>query len=416
MSIQWKLVILAALSLTCGCAERKYSNPLDPRNPETHGRPTGLRVYSVRDTVFLSWRRLELTGLEGVRIWRSEDGSDFRPVAIVSPGASGFADPGLQYGLSYRYFITVLGADFESAPSETLAIRPGPTSAVAVDPYVGLVTRYSYDVRHEIWESSLAAYPYDVAVDRRRGKVWVPDALEGSVWCLSLRSGDYILRAAGYWSPWKISLQPATGRVVIADLYGQQVVALDASGSELWRDNRFQRPSDVAAAGMGFWVLDRQTKNVAYYPSPGSEPMYSCPLALNDPRAIETDSKGLSLWLADATAIYSFDMRNGEWVAVMTSLLDVRALSLSPNGEQAWVLDGVAQSQFVARAIRLNRSGFVEAESRGWYGASDIAFDWATKGCVLANPQTHELVRLDSLGNVESRRTGLVRPTFVEVE
>ncbi|MDZ7372933.1 MAG: hypothetical protein ONB23_03090 [candidate division KSB1 bacterium] len=409
-------LILACFLCLWSCAEREFSNPLDPRNPQTRGRPQGLRCYSLEDTVFLFWDRLDLIGLRGCRVWRADEGAGFRVVAVLPPECCSFVDVGLTSGRRYHYFVTIVGEDFESPPSDTATITPGPTTGLVADPYAGSVVRLSYDLQHVIWESSWSAYPYDMVVDRRRGKVWVTDALSGCVWIVSLRTGDYVGRSTGFWSPWSLSPCAASGGVLVADYYGRQVVALDAEGNELWRDDRFRRPADVAAAGVGFWVLDRETRSVAYYSGPGTEALYRCPFSLQDPREIEADAKGLFLWLADAHAVYCFDMRRGKWQLVLDRLVDVRGLSVGPDGEQGWILDGTGVSQWSARALRADRAGMVEVESGGWFGATDIAYDRFTHGCLLANPLTHEVVRLDSLGNVESRSHSFTRPQTVKVD
>jgi len=403
--------------LLTACTDRKYSNPLDPRNPDTRGRPVGLRAYSVRDTVFLRWPELTLAGLRAVRVWRAEEGAGFQLLAELQAGADRFADAGLRYGIRYRYYLTVVGEDFETPPSDTMVLIPGPTSILVADTYAGRILRLSHDGRHVIWESSYAAYPYDVAVDRRRNRVWVPDALDASVLCLSLRYGDFLLRARGFWRPWRLSVEPSSGAVLVADWFGAQVVKLDREGSQLWQDGRAKQPVDVASSVTGgYWVLDRREKTLLHYPGPSGDPTRACPFDLRDPREIDVDGKGMNLWVADTGAVYYFDYRSSSWRVVLDGLTNVRALDCEPTGERCWILEGATGSSLASRALRVHRDGNVEVESRGWSNCTDIAWDWYTSGCALVDPVNHELIKLDGNGRVVSRYSDLIRPMYVEIE
>ena len=57
-----------------GCSNRERLNPLDPRNPDTLGRPTGLRVTSNRHRVTLSWEFVEHANVLGISVWRRIEG------------------------------------------------------------------------------------------------------------------------------------------------------------------------------------------------------------------------------------------------------------------------------------------------------------------------------------------------------
>ena len=74
-----------------GCSRRSRSNPLDPLNSETYGRPTGLIAGSDKHQVTLQWDRLILDRLEGFNIYRrQEDQWTYEHIDFVSSEFNAF--------------------------------------------------------------------------------------------------------------------------------------------------------------------------------------------------------------------------------------------------------------------------------------------------------------------------------------
>ena len=408
-------MLLAALTLLSGCTDRKRLNPLDPANPKTHGRPTGLRVYSIRDSVFLRWDELDLDGLRGFRVWRTADGDTFRVVATLPGKAFSAVDAPVQYGVRYSYTITALGEDFESPPSDTVTVLPGPTTVVVADLSQGLVARLSHDAAHPIWRSSLVDYPDALTVDSRRGRVWVADGLDGAVVGMALRDGRFLFRLRGFWRPWNLVLFPGDGSLLVADRYGGVVAKVGVDGDVIWVDDRTERPADVAiSSGGGYWVLDAANRTVVHYPGPSSPADRRCPYTLKDPVALGTDAKGLELWVADRSALYRYDGRSRKWSTVETGLRGVRALTVSPRGGECWFADetGVARQ----RVVRVDKDGGLLALSTGWEEVRDLAWSWCDGGVVVADAKAGLVVRLDGEAQELGRYEEMVYPTLVAVE
>ena len=410
------LLLLVLLLAITGCTDRKRLNPLDPANPQTHGRPGGLRVYSIRDSVFLRWDRLELRDLQGVRLWRRSSSEDtFRVVAVLSPETTFATDAPVQYGVRYSYTITILGKDFESPPADTVSILPGPTTVVAADLSQGLVARLSHDAAHPIWRSSLVDYPDALVVDRKHRRVWVADGLDGSIVGLALRDGRFLFRLRGFWRPWSMVLRRSDGSLLVADRYGGVVARVSIDGDVLWVDDRVSRPADVAiSSGGGYWVLDASTRKVVHFPGPSSRSDRQCPFALKDPVALGSDVKGLELWVADRTALYHYDGRRQSWKTVLSGLRGVRALAVSPQGDQCWFADEAGATG--QRVVRVDKDGNLLALSTGWRDVRDLAWSWSDGGVVVADAGSGVVARLDGEGREFGRYREMDFPTRVAVE
>ncbi len=417
-SWNWKTsftALLATVVLFSSCTDRKRLNPLDPANPQTHGRPTGLQVYSIRDSVFLRWDALPLEGLRGFRVWRRVGSDTFRMIAALPGGAASAVDAPVQYGLRYSYTITAVGEDFESPPSDTVTVLPGPTTVVVADLSEGLVARLSHDAAHPIWRSSLVDYPDALTVDRSRGRVWVADGLDGSIVGMALRDGRFLFRLRGFWRPWNLVLFPSDGSLLVADRYGGVVAKVGVDGDVIWVDDRTERPADVAiSSGGGYWVLDAAKRTVLHYPGPSSAVDKRCPYTLKDPVALGTDAKGLELWVADRSALYHYDSRLRKWSTVATGLQGVRALTVSPHGGECWFADETGVSG--QRVVRIDKEGGLLALSTGWQEVRDLAWSWCDAGVVVADARAGLVVRLDGDGNELGRYEEMVFPTLVAVE
>ena len=53
-----------------GCSNREPLNPLDPNNPFTGGKPTGLSLIPIQNTVQILWDPIDLIDINNYTIYR----------------------------------------------------------------------------------------------------------------------------------------------------------------------------------------------------------------------------------------------------------------------------------------------------------------------------------------------------------
>ncbi|KAA3616391.1 MAG: hypothetical protein DWQ05_11690 [Calditrichaeota bacterium] len=184
-----KIYIFAfILVLSAACSDRERSNPLDPQNPSSKGKPGPPVLYSTRDSVYISWSHLQFSDASSFNIYvREENESDFRLLEKVQPPLFFYWDTGCEYEKNRWYKISVSSAGFESVLSDEVQIRPGPTFLWATDRFRGQVTKYSHDGRYPVLNVRGFTEPFRIAMDTTENMFWVTDLWDGRLKQMSQR-------------------------------------------------------------------------------------------------------------------------------------------------------------------------------------------------------------------------------------
>ena len=90
-------LICSILCFVWGCSQRDRLNPLDPKNPDTEGKPVGVTILSDQDDVTVSWVNQSFEDILGFNIYRRQEGEDFESIGVASVSASSFTDSDLEY-------------------------------------------------------------------------------------------------------------------------------------------------------------------------------------------------------------------------------------------------------------------------------------------------------------------------------
>jgi hypothetical protein len=164
----WVLIILAL-----ACTDRERANPLDPRNPETHGVPPPPRVVPGASAAVLAWQPILVRDVGGYRIERSSAGEPFSP---VGPGdlpswQRSVRDSPLTQGTSYRYRLVVVAGDREVF-SDSVIIRTAAGSAW----FAGETTLQLVSSRLGTGLDTVATLSWPTAIDASSDEsAWVAD-------------------------------------------------------------------------------------------------------------------------------------------------------------------------------------------------------------------------------------------------
>ena len=96
-------------------SEQESDERENPENSDTHGKPTGLKIFSEFDKISLTWNKIGLKGLTGINIYRKVSGESGYSVIHQTPADSNqFIDDHVDYDLVYKYLITAVSPGFES--------------------------------------------------------------------------------------------------------------------------------------------------------------------------------------------------------------------------------------------------------------------------------------------------------------
>ncbi len=74
------------------CSKRDRLNPLDVENKITGGKPTGLNLVPIRDTVQVSWDNIDVHDLSDYVIHKAVNNTGLMEYATVSAESTEFSD------------------------------------------------------------------------------------------------------------------------------------------------------------------------------------------------------------------------------------------------------------------------------------------------------------------------------------
>jgi hypothetical protein len=400
------------LGVIWGCSNRKRSNPLDPLNPDTGGKPTGLRVVTEKHTAIIEWHALSVSG--GFNIYRRMEGQDsYETLASVSSGVYSYQDSDLPYNQEVAYRISALASGYESPWSDSVAVIPGPHNYWLVDTYFGEVFKLTYDVRHVVAESIESPYPVGIAADSVSGSVWVADLI-GLLFKLS-GDGEALLRVEGLYDPSHVVFDPINRYVWVSDSSGTQVVRYNNSGNILGRTGGFQRIrelSHVSAAG-GCWVADGQGREIVFI-SDEDEKELSIDEELVYPTAVSYFHQGDWLWAADSLRMLRI-WPDGRVEETLTLNVPIHTISVDQSTGDCWVVTILNDGE-EDEILKVNAIGEIIVRARGFYIVQDLVANDSDGGCIVADSGNRRIVKLSGDGEIMTILAGFGVPSYLASE
>ena len=398
------------LVLFTACADRERLNPLDPLNPQTKGRPTGVEVISKKDRVILSWDRIEVQGLVGYNIYRkSAQDSSFSKTGFCASTVTVFEDTDVRYDLEYGYQVSAVTSNYESFPSAPVFITPGPTYYWVADTYNGQIVKLTHDARHVIFRSSMIGYPYSIASYPGDGSAWVADVLSEEVIKISA-DGDFVQWVYGFSQPVDVAVDPADGSVWVADDWSGSITKLNSFGNRDFDVSFFPQPTSLSVdrRDRGCWLVERGRKVANILPYQSAMEL-SIPFVSPQAVAVTTDG---SLWVADSSAVHKLLPPYQRIALSVPSFYFAYRVAVGEKTGSCWVLD-IGGS---GRLVKLSSQGEIEFELSGFSGARSLTVSPYDEGCLICDTGNDRVVKVSAEGEVVAETGGFYRPFDGDVE
>ncbi len=409
-------LLTTALLLLPACTSRPHSNPFDPNNPDTGGRPAGFVALADRQSVVLRWQTAASPRLLGYQLFRLSPGDDtYRAVTEVMPPVfTSVRDIQLTDGATYRYRLYfVFDSGLGGLPAEDVA-TPGPLVPWVADFGGGVLARLSADGRRVAQILHVTGLDEPVAVDAspRDGNVWAVSP-SGGVLVYGSGTGTQTLVGQQLAEPVSVVVDRQLGAAWVGDAANAQVVHLLPNGQPATPPQLggLQFPGSLAldATNGSLWVVEQDGNRVSRYDATGARVASAVVPA---PTAVAVDTVSHEAWVT------SFE--NGSVLRLSSAgqPLDTIAAFSGPLGiavdarhRRIWVADAAAD-----QVVALAPNGTVQFRVRGLPEARAIAVDDSTGEAWVTLTAAGAVSRLSPAGQEIERAVGLTGPWGITLD
>lgn len=409
------LLILGA-ALGTGCSNRPRSNPFDPANPSTGGRPAGFQALAGDGHVTLRWQNAQASGLIGYQAYRSLSAdTGFIALTGVLPAATdSFPDRGLLNGTDHFYrlyfvFDRGLGPLYASDVA-----TPGPVTPWLADAGVPALYRVTPDGRHvaEGIAGAVSVSAGDVAVDAMSGAVWTCDPDQGGVTVYQPSSGSLLHMAGAPVVPVAVVVDTVDHTAWVGDDNSGAVLHYAANGTAAGSaQGVFDSPIGLAIDpnDRSVWICERTGSRLSHADVNGAR---LTPGYVINPSRVAVDVATGDAWVTSFThglivRVSSAGARRDS----VASLAGPLGIAVDAPRGRIWVTD---PSLDVVAALR--RDGSTEFVVRGVPGALDVAIDPATGEAWVTANAAGALLRISPAGAILRVLTGLGAPGDIALD
>ncbi len=413
-----KAAALIVLILLSSCSDRERQNPLDPQNPDTQGKPVGLSVVSLLDTIHVSWQPMRLQDLTGYLIYRRLAGEpDFSLLAEVPASADHYQELSNRFGVLHSYRIVAHVGELTSPPSEEETTTPGPTVAWIADLNDGSLLKLTHDGRHALLRTFAFPSPLRVKVDGKRGNVWVLDELTGNFGRVNQAGGDRQIYER-FGKAVDLALDYSDGSIWVADTLGKGLWRYDASGVLLVKNESLSKLAALAINPFysELWAITQDGRELLRI-SKQAVLLQRVPL----PVTVEDRPLDLGVHAATGTAWLSLGRRvmrlnaAGEVLSTSTHAFR-RALRLAVDQSTAecWVIDESFAFRD-SRVFRLDAQGAVQFQFEGFDRPQNLAVNPFDSSCYIVDSLRSRIVRISKQGELQTVFAALITPIDIDI-
>jgi len=407
---------LALGAFGAGCADRPRSNPLDPRNPETGGGPTGFVAVAGNRRVSLAWQAPPANArIGGFLLERRLHGAPAYATldSMLSPATLATVDSAVANDSEYDYRLSYVLADgaVSGTASERTA-RPGPEIVWVSDPGADEVVRMAPDGRARALTLGGVPACNRISVGLSGGELWATSPFDNLVRVFGA-DGSAVSVFSGPQEPNALAVDPTSGTAWICEEAPPPTARRWASdGTLLARGPTFGLATDVTIIpGGGAWFVDQEGDRLLSVSTTGATTgTFALPL---DPRRLARDPLDGSLWVTCYSSGSVVHVSAGGGVlATYTGFVGPYGVDVDEFRGIVWVgLDGEnavvgLRTSDGARLFRVNQI----ARPRS------LAVNDRTGEVFVAAIASHELVRLATDGTVLSRNPAFSAPFDVRID
>jgi DNA-binding beta-propeller fold protein YncE len=400
------VALLAVAAALAGCSSRDHTNPFDPENDDTNGRPRLVSAAARDGAVDVHWQLPDFEDIDQVDLVRIDDAEQEVVLDVdVLAADSVYTDSTVVNDRTYRYVLQ-FRFDGESTPQRSaesaatpgrlviwvldqtrggplrvspdarvVSARPGqgrPTD-MAFDPATGRVASVDFQARRvETFDRDGIAGPFlavvgnpqSVAIDEPTGAVWIGTANPSAI---ERRTPDLATSTAadtGFGDPEDMAADPTTGGLWVADSDGGRLFHRRPDG-RLAVIAGFSAPFSVALDAMSgdAFLIDRARRTLLRVSAAVDTVIWSRPGFAGLYQALADPATG-GVWVSDNLAgTVTLVTAGGELSTVLEGFRAPTGLAHDPGGADLWITDAGTDE-----LLRVSRSGEIHQRLAGFDG------------------------------------------------
>ena len=404
--------------MMCQCSDKERTNPLDPRNPDTSGKVTGVRIYSEFDTIVLSWNKVYVNDLLGYNVYRkTPEDSDFIAIERICHDSSVFYESNLEYDKRYTYRVSAVTIYFESVPSDSVSVIPGPTVVWISDVDLGHIKWISHDIMHEIGRKNTNGYPWDLVVSIPDRTIWYTDVSWGYVVRVNETWKTYMPEQP-YWDPTDIALDEHKNLIWVANQRGSviQIHALleDSLREIVHEDFRRPRSLDIDRFSGIAWVADPDARAV-FRISPYRASVTRLDETFVRPMKVVLNDVDGTIWVADSSRVVRLGTNERIESVIEGPFNFAFALDIDIEKETVWVVDFSLMGQ-ESKIYKFSFDGIKEFELGGFNFPRNVIVNHYDHSCIVADSDAGEIIKIAEDGTIIGRNNDFLYPVGIFLE
>lgn len=399
MSTNIKLMSLTfAVLLLFNCSERERLNPLDPHNPNTHGAPQNVRIFSDRQEAVLSWNSMDVNSMLQYYIFKSEDDStNLVKYDSVSANVTQFRDTSIQYDSQYYYSIQAVTETDTSQKSEIVSLTPGRYNFLLADFYDNRILELSYDGNYIIRVyNNISSTGIEIVDDQ----IFFIDMWGKNL--QTIRDGSSVILASLGAEPIELITNRSENRFYIGCRDTDELITVSVRGDIISRqkmnfDINFSTHMAYDSVYQNIWITSRDSSEIYLY-SLNQDSTQLVSDEIDSPNEIEIDELGRA-WIASAEGIIRIDPDLG-----MTQFFeDYYIYDIARNSEGDVYYSGVdnetSEIGVIYNPVHSQMQDVIFRDKYNYIVSLTSIPEKTGTGLLLINAWTGEVYRINSDGN-----------------
>ncbi|MGD9897524.1 MAG: hypothetical protein AB7T22_00215 [Calditrichaceae bacterium] len=387
------IIYLLVTVILTGCSDRDKDNIFDPGSGITN-IDLNLFVSTADSTVQIRWRPPQTVDFTGYKLYKkTEFENQFTLLSSFLKNQTSYQDTDIEYDIKYSYYLTLIGENSDSPPTNIVEVMAGPGDIWLIDRW-GLETflNLAYDLKtvnlivYGVWIPEALAFDHD----HNRAMATYPTINSFDIF--DLENGEVLFSEFGIENPFDC----------LYDRFNQSFWLTDSSG-KLYEINPVTGTAALVATNLGnpiqielseeklLFILDDRNHQILVYNLEGVL-QYSLSALENqtlmDPEFFQIDQANQILFLTDQTPVedilYKYDLASGEAEEIYRSD-NLGKFRIDEKNQTIWI---IIFNDINSEIMQLSYNGLRLSQRIGFISPSDLRINPKNGNLIVSDTGT----------------------------